>query len=335
MLGWAEDAMREAVDILARAGRNDVASDLNRILCAIDFDDLDVLRSPGSELIADEILEATSFSELVDLLHRMSQTLGVSHTTLHVVSEAPSTSFTTKVLTTYPDDWISRYVNRRYWLLDPVAQACLATDHGFFWDSLDRTAPPLHAFWVDATTHGIGPSGYTQPLVTERGDKLAVSVCSAEAAEVFRERLQRYQDDLYALGIYLSDTFCRLASEHRPASFSPTDDQLSILRAIAMGADEAELAGRSYQFGSYKTLQRSICTLFRTKTVAQAAVLAARIGLLADAPLTRADILASSPRAAAPAAAPNPHAGPRRRLARIRNPLADTTAEAPQRLDVS
>lgn len=328
MHGWAEEAIRQAIDVLARSSRNDLATDLNRILGAIDFDDLDVLRCPGSECIADEILEAQSFSEIVGLLGRLSDVLGVSHTTLHVISEAPSTNFTTRVLTTYPKEWIERYVDRRYFLLDPVGRICLKADHGFFWSEIDRSAPSLITFWADAAAHGVGPSGYTIPITTERGDKLAISVCSGEEEEPFRDRVHHCESDIFSLSIFLSDAFCRLASENRPNSFNPTDDQLTILRAVAMGVDEAELAAQNYHYGSYKTLQRSICALFCTKTVAQAAVLAARIGLLAEAPLTRADVLAASERGAArPVVVTSPNGISLRRLARMRNATSPALPE--------
>jgi Autoinducer binding domain len=327
MHGWAEGALREAVEVLARMGRNDLASDVNRIQAKIDFDNLEVLRCPGSDRIADGILEADSFAELATLLGRLAATLGFDHCTLHVISEGATTNFTTKVMTTYSDEWISRYVDRCYARIDPVSCACVTAQHGFFWDSLDQSAPTLRAFWEDSAAHGIGPSGYTLPIVTERGDKLAVSIASRLAAEVFRDRIERFESDLFSLGIFLADAFCRLASEDRPAGFNPTDDQISILRAIASGAHEAELRSRNYQQGSYATLERSICALFRTRTVAQAAVLAARIGVLADAPLARADILAVSVAGDASPAAAAAGTLPKRRLARMRTAIADAPSK--------
>lgn len=292
MMDWAEGSMREAIDLLGRSGRDDLASDLGRLLTVIDFEDLEVLRSPELDRIATEILEAQALPELAELLGQVSETLGVAHTTLHVISEAPLTNFSTKVLTTYPDKWVTRYVDRRHFLIDPVHRACLSGEAGFFWGGLERSAPVLRSFWADAIAHGVGPSGYSRPLTTDRGDRLALSICSEEEETRFRDRILRYESDLFCLGIFLTEVFSRLASDHRPTAFNPTDDQFAILRAIAMGVDESELEHRTYQFGSYKTLKRSICELFHTKTVAQAAVLAARIGLLADAPLTKADILA-------------------------------------------
>ena len=88
MTGWAEESMREAIDLLARAGRNDLATDLNRIQARVDFDDLDVLRCVGTDRIADSILEAESFSELIALLDGLANAMNLSHVTLHVISDA-------------------------------------------------------------------------------------------------------------------------------------------------------------------------------------------------------------------------------------------------------
>lgn len=325
MCGWAEDALQEAIELLARTGRNDLASDLMRIVESIDFDDLEVLRCPGCDQIAGEVLEAGSFGTLVDLLGRFAETVGVGHCTLHVVTEAPTTEFTTKVLTTYPGEWIARYIQKRYSLVDPVARACLKAERAFHWDDLEREAPLLRAFWDDAAQHGVGPAGYTIPIITDRGDRVAVSICASENEEAFREAIHRYETDLHSLAVCFVDAFCRLASEDRPTSFNPTDDQLAILRAIAMGAGEDELTARGFEEGSYRTIERSICALFRTKTVAQAAVLAARVGILVDAPLTKADILAASGRTATGRVMISPNGASLRRLVRMRNaaPAAD------------
>ncbi len=323
MTGWAEESMREAIDLLARAGRNDLATDLNRIQARVDFDDLDVLRCVGTDRIADSILEAESFSELIALLGGLANAMNLSHVTLHVISEAASTNFSTKVLTTYPEAWISHYIDRRYFAIDPVARACLATDHGFFWDRFDRAVPAARAFWEDAATHGVGPAGYTRPIVTVRGDRLAVSVCSLLDLETFRDRFERYEDDISNLGMYLADSFCRLASADRPDTFNPTDDQLGILRALALGVTEEKLRQRSYRSGSYTALEHSICTLFRTRTVVQAAILATRIGLLADAPLTKSDILAAPDMTAVGRQIVAPTGASLRRLARLRTPCPD------------
>lgn len=209
----------------------------------------------------------------------------------------------------------------------PRRPSLLGIGSSFYWDSLPGNGPRLAGFWEDSVAHGIGPSGFTQPITTERGDTVGVSVCSKMEPEAFRDHFGPYESDLFSLGIFLADAFCRLASDDRPDKFNPTDDQLLILRAVAMGASEEELRVRTYQYGSYATLERSICALFRTRTVPQAAVLAARIGLLAEAPLVKADILTSSDKVATgTVVATRPNGASLRRLARIRTPTAEPPA---------
>ena len=319
MIGWVEASLYEAIDCLTRVGKNDLASDLNRLLDTLDFDDLEVFRNPASEAIADRLLEVSTFPDLVDLLRQFSEAIGVAHCTLHVVSELPSTAFTTRALTTYPEEWVTRYFNRRYFNIDPVHRASATAESGFFWDTLEVTDPNVLAFYHDAKSRGIGPSGYTLPIITERGDKIAISVSSPEDREAFRERIRHVEQDLMTVGFCITEAFSRLASEDRPTDFALTDDQMVILRAVAMGLGEEEMRSQTYLYGSYATLERSICSLFRTRTVAQAAIVAARVGLLTNAPLTKADILIGSSQMPVNRMVSTPNATSMRRLIRMRN----------------
>ena len=94
---------------------------------------------------------------------------------------------------------------------------------------------------------------------------------------------------------------------------------MAILRSVAMGACEEDLRDATYLYGSYSTLERSICTMFRTRTITQAAILAARVGLLTNAPLTKADILIGSSRIPPNRVVTTPNATSMRRLIRMRN----------------
>lgn len=321
MIGWAEDAMREAIERLARVGRNDIASDLNRLLTSIDFDRLDVMRNPAAEPFADEIVGTASLPELIALLKRLAMLLEVDFCTINVVTESASSNFSTRAMTTYPDAWIIRYIDCGYYLFDPVLEASKTEERGFFWDGLDLSSPMLRVFWSDAIVFEIGPSGYTIPIDTERGDRLALSVSSTLDPEAFREHFSRHLSDLHELAICFADTFSRLASTNRPKTFAPSEDQLRVLYAIAAGRTEADLGSLSFEQGDYAALAQSICALFQTSTVAQAAILATKIGLLDRAPLTKADVIVASDRSPVPqiaaAAANVTHSA--RRLARMRS----------------
>ena len=323
MAGWAEKSMREAIELLARAGRNDLATDLNRIQARVDFDDLDVLRCVGIDRIADAILEANSFSELIALLGKLAKAMGLSHCTLHVISEAASTNFSTKVLTTYPEAWISRYVDRRYFAIDPVGPACFTSDYGFFWDCFDRNVPVARTFWETRP-----------PMASARPATLARS--SPSAATGWRSPYRRASTRIrFAIASSATKTISSTsastsptASAGWPPTTGPTPSTPPTISSASCapspsGVTEDDLRQRSYQFGSYATLERSICMLFRTKTVVQAAILATRIGLLADAPLTKADILAAPDVIAVGRLIVAPTGAPLRRLARLRTPAPE------------
>ena len=87
-----------------------------------------------------------------------------------------------------------------------------------------------------------------------------------------------------------------------------------------MGAGAEELREATYLYGSYTTLERSICAIFRTGTITQAAILAARVGLLTNAPLTKADIMIGSSRVAPNRVVTTRNAASMRRLIKMRNP---------------
>ena len=61
MIGWVEASLYETINCLTRLGRNDLASDINRLLDTLDFDELEVFRNPVSEAVADQLLEVSTF----------------------------------------------------------------------------------------------------------------------------------------------------------------------------------------------------------------------------------------------------------------------------------
>jgi hypothetical protein len=68
--------------------------------------------------------------------------------------------------------------------------------------------------------------------------------------------------------------------------------------------------------------------MFRTRTITQAAIIAARVGLLTNAPLTKADILVGASRVASNRVVATPNATSMRRLIKMRNVAPGETAGA-------
>ena len=79
MIGWVEASLYEAISCRAPAwARNDLASDSNRLLDTLDFDDArESSRNAASEAIDDRLTGGLDLRrDLVDLLRQFSEAIG-------------------------------------------------------------------------------------------------------------------------------------------------------------------------------------------------------------------------------------------------------------------
>ena len=290
MSGWAEAAVNEAVDALVSSGRAELASDLKRLMEVADLRELDALRNPEADTLVDELFGVMSVNELSDMVCRVAEVFSFDHCTFHSVQERSAEFYPTKIITTYPVSWVEEYTLRHYENIDPVMQHAVESAGGFFWDDIDVSSPVVRSFFTRAAAHGVGPQGYTLPVESENGDRFALSVSSTLSAPEFQDALNAVLSDLNEVTRILAATFVRVAARGRPTDTALTDDQHLVLRAIASGATAADLTALEFQYGSFATVEKSLCELFHAKTLSQAAVVAARIGLLDAAPLRLSEV---------------------------------------------
>lgn len=81
------------------------------------------------------------------------------------------------VQTTYPSQWVSRYVLKGYVNIDPVAREGFERQFPFDWRevALDERAAELMS---DAAAHDLGKSGYSIPVVDRTGRRSLLSFTS-------------------------------------------------------------------------------------------------------------------------------------------------------------
>lgn len=84
-------------------------------------------------------------------------TYHLSQTTAHLV-DAPF------VRTTYNDAWVSRYLLRGYVLVDPIVQHGFSRLLPFDWQEIEAS-PEASEFLADAMRHGVGPRGFSIPIL--------------------------------------------------------------------------------------------------------------------------------------------------------------------------
>jgi hypothetical protein len=289
---WIESSIQDAIVALSRAGGSEIAASLARLLDAPELKAIQLFRSPAVAELADAVSDTDSFDGLYDHLADVAAVFETTHCTIHCVRERTAVFLSSKVLTTFPRDWIAEYVLKRYSTIDPVIARCLAAPGVFFWDELDqRPSPIVMAFMQAAAKHGVGPSGITFVADNIHGNTIAVSLASPEDPDTFRRsftpRLSDFTDIAELLVEVFTDVCCQ---EKGVVGDALTDDQLKVLRAVAAGRTAAEIESFRFTYGSFMAVEKSILTSLGARTLAQAAAIATRRGLLEDLPYYEEDI---------------------------------------------
>jgi hypothetical protein len=288
---WIEASIQDAIVALTRVGNGEIAASLGRLLDEPEVKALQLYRNPAVADLADEIMDTDGFDALHEQLPTVAAAFGATHCTIHCVRERTGTFLPCKVLTTFPADWTAEYVKKRYSTIDPVIARCLGAPGIFFWDEIDQPSPVVVAFMRAATSHGIGPSGVTLAAENVHGNTIAVSLAAPEDPVVFRRTLTPRLSDFSDLGGLLIEVFSDIGHQGGDGiGGALTDDQLKVLRAVAAGKTAPEIETFHFTYGSFSTIEKSILMNLRARTLAQAAVIAIKHGVLEDLPYYEEDI---------------------------------------------
>jgi hypothetical protein len=292
MSSWIVSYLGEAATTLESIGKGELAAFLDRLRHEPEVQDLKLYKSLNVARLADSLHECDGLDELFVLIKETAEAFGVSHCTVHCIRERPTAFFHTKVLTTFPQQWVAEYVDRRYTVIDPLLARCRSQTGTFFWDEVAVSDPFTRHFIKAGLQAGIGPGGVCLVQQASNGSTIGVTLCSTMDHETFRRVLEPQLSDLEEIAAILVTVFSELACENNQARFNPTDDQLKVLRALASGRSVAEVERFHFLYGSFKTIEKSILKCFGARTLAQATALAANMGLLEDLPYFKEDVFA-------------------------------------------
>jgi hypothetical protein len=299
MLNWIEASLRDAVLALAQNGETELAASLRRLLEEPEVRGLQLYRSPEVEALGDAVLDCETLDDLYGLFGRICSAFSVAHCTILRIRERTVTAYGTKMLTTYPDAWLTEYIARRYFGVDPVIARALEGPGVFFWDEVGRDDPITAHFLRSAAEHGIGPSGITFVTETVHGDAIAVSLAVPLSPTSFRRVFMQKRADFDAFAALLVDVFSDITCEERPQSVVLTDDQLKVLKALASGRSREEIETFPCTYGSFATLEKSILRTLNARTLVQAVAISVGYRLLETLPCFEEDIYPAGRRSTA------------------------------------
>lgn len=132
--------------------------------------------------------------DAMSALNVLRQQLNV-HSTYHLAQMAAGKVDSPYVRTTYPPEWIAKYLLAGYVKSDPIAMAGFERILPFDWSEIE-IPPSAMPLMRDAMEHGLGPSGYSVPIVDRHGRRALFSINGNQVGEEWEAFLNSNREAL-------------------------------------------------------------------------------------------------------------------------------------------
>lgn len=187
-----------------------------------------------------EFLEAASVADLVSLLQLATGELGYDYFSLVQHVDLRGSLENVVALSTYPSDWINRFVSRGYYRFDPVLAASHRYGAPFNWNLIPSVIPVTkrqHRIFREARRFGI-VDGLTVPLHMP-GERLAACTFASGKRKIAPIE-QLAMAHVIATFAYQAARHLIQGSPQKPPSPPLTDRQLDCVALSAAGKTEWE-----------------------------------------------------------------------------------------------
>ncbi len=144
------------------------------------------------EILLDKLETATSLEDIQGLIELFRDTYQVTHTVYHLVGDTGREygAFT------YDLSWVQRYIDMKYFRIDPVVTESLKRFHPVDWRHLDWTGAPQRRLMEEALQAGVGKQGISIPIRAVNGMTALFSVTSFMDDREWDDFLRTHNRDL-------------------------------------------------------------------------------------------------------------------------------------------
>lgn len=134
-------------------------------------------------------------NDVEDALEKIKAVFDIHHLVFHLGQISVGELDTPYIRTTYPADWVSRYLLKGYIGIDPVVQEGFARDLPFDWRELTPT-PKAIEMMMDAANYDVGKSGYSFPVVDKTARRSLFSITSQRTGDEWDEFIKSNREQL-------------------------------------------------------------------------------------------------------------------------------------------
>ncbi|MGJ8529617.1 helix-turn-helix transcriptional regulator [Maritalea sp.] len=183
-------------------------------------------------------------------------------------------------ITTYSDEWQSRYLSRKYHELDPVIKEATQRHTPFDWDTKRYKTPELVKFFSDSTEHGLGNQGITVPIHGPEGECCAMSANVSMSNRQWRDKRNKILPHLVLFAHQFHAKVLKLC-QPSPGEVQLSNREIEVLQWAAEGKsvwETAQILGISDH--SVKTYLQNCQRKLRGVNKLHAVVTAMRLGAI-------------------------------------------------------
>ncbi|MCA8883468.1 MAG: LuxR family transcriptional regulator [Rhodobacteraceae bacterium] len=191
------------------------------------------------ETLISSLEQATSHSDLQDVVLKLRDLYDVDHVVYHSVNRAGEQY----AALTYDPEWVDRYIEQDYARIDPVVQGCYQRFNPVDWKQLDWSSPRARHFMTEAAEAGVGNQGLSVPIRGPNGQFALFTACSRASDKTWENYSRSHVSDLILVAHFINQKALEIdngTDVQKSASLSPREiDTLSLL---AMGYSRAQAA---------------------------------------------------------------------------------------------
>ena len=165
----------------------------------------------------------------------------VAHVTYHLAQTTISALDSAYVRTTYSAEWVSRYLQRNYVDIDPVLKEGVQRQLPFDWSELEMSAAVLPLF-EDAMAHGLGPSGYSIPIIDKNFRRALLSINSFETGEAWSDLVNRHKAAWAEAAFLIHDMAMKEIHGSNDQALHLSPREIECLTLAARGKDHKDIA---------------------------------------------------------------------------------------------
>lgn len=234
---------------------------------------------PDEKTLIEAFSVIESAPDIEVAIGKLRDLLNVDHAVYHSSKFGVSPSADPYVRLTYPASWIKRYVQMGYFDVDPITREGFQRALPFSWNELPIRSDVEAAFMADATRHGVGPRGFSVPVVSKRGHRGLFSISFSRSEEEWAKFLSTAQSTLIQIANRLHRRV--VADVFGEGKLHLTTRELECLRWIALGKDTSEIAViLSISPHTVRDYLKSVRYKLDCVTLAQTVNKAVKLGLL-------------------------------------------------------